>query len=79
MKHELKLSRELFQDINNGTKSFKARNDRDYKVGDFLILKEWNLNGHYYTGRELLSSVTYVLDDSNFCTEDYVLLGIRVL
>ncbi|WP_270745219.1 DUF3850 domain-containing protein [Lactococcus petauri] len=38
--HELKLDVKYFDDVKNGTKNFEIRkNDRDFKVGDILILK----------------------------------------
>ncbi|KXT63177.1 DUF3850 domain-containing protein [Lactococcus sp. DD01] len=38
--HELKLDVKYFDEVKNGTKNFEIRkNDRDFKVGDILILK----------------------------------------
>lgn len=38
--HELKLDVKYFDKVKNGTKNFEIRkNDRDFKVGDILILK----------------------------------------
>lgn len=70
--HELKSWPESFEPVMNGTKSFELRkNDRDYKVGDRLHLREWEpklgdwdrrLGSGTYTGRECWREVVYVLD-----------------
>ena len=59
--HELKTWSEYFYPISNGKKQFEIRiNDRDYKVGDILDLKEYNPNNDLYSGREIRVYVTYV-------------------
>lgn len=61
-KHEIKILPEYFAYVNDGTKRFELRkNDRDYKVGDIVYLKEWN--GKEYTGKKFITSITYVLKD----------------
>lgn len=63
MVHELKTLPEYFEAVKNGTKTFEVRyNDRDYKVGDTLILKEWD---EEYTGRKITCEVSYILDSFN--------------
>lgn len=63
MVHELKTLPEYFEAVRNGTKTFEYRcNDRDYKVGDTLILKEWN---EEYTGRKITCEVCYILNSFN--------------
>lgn len=71
MTHELKTWPEYFQEVKSGKKTFEIRkNDRDFKVGDILVLKEWKCKGHNqvmpnelvgeYTGDELRMRVTYI-------------------
>ena len=43
MTHELKTWPEFFTETRAGRKKFELRrNDRDFQVGDQLLLKEWN-------------------------------------
>jgi hypothetical protein len=59
--HELKVWPQFFDALLSGEKTFEARrNDRDFRVGDSLLLREWSeLNG--YSGRELTRQISYVL------------------
>ena len=54
-----------------------GRNDRDFQVGDVLILKEWD--NIKYTGREIGAVVRYVLRDFIGLQEGYVALGLQIL
>ena len=61
--HELRTWPIYFQPVLDGQKTFEKRIwDRDYKVGDTLVLKEWDPKTQEYTGRELDAVVTYILD-----------------
>jgi hypothetical protein len=70
--HELKTWPEYFQATVDGRKRFELRrNDRDFQVGDDLLLKEWeppeagetHFDGDFhYTGREVLVRVDYIMD-----------------
>jgi ASC-1-like (ASCH) protein len=93
MKHELKLSEKYFEDVISGVKKFELRyNDRNYQVGDELLLKEWNTENNTYTGRETTVEVIYILSLDYFFEKfiqskstknlqnpfaNYVILGIR--
>ena len=47
MKHELKILPEYFKPVKDGIKNFEIRkNDRNFQVGDTLILKEWDVDGY---------------------------------
>jgi ASC-1-like (ASCH) protein len=72
MIHELKTWPQYFQDIKEGKKTFEIRkNDRNYQVGDVLLLKEWEPKGYSsvdpntlegeYTGEEMKVHVTYIM------------------
>lgn len=60
--HELKCWPVYFKPVLDGTKPFEIReNDRDFKVGDVLHLREWDYGGRgSYTGRETHRRVTYI-------------------
>ena len=66
--HELKSWPDFFAALLDGTKTFEARrNDRDFRVGDTLVLREWipadsvHSAVGTYTGREIKATVTYIL------------------
>jgi hypothetical protein len=84
MKHELKIWTEYFNDVAKGEKSFEIRkDDRDYKVGDSLILLEISHTTELYTGCYTLKEITYVFgrneEEKQFVKEGYVILGIKPL
>ena len=77
MTHFLKIYPWYFHLIEIGVKTFEVRlNDRDYKVGDVLCLKEYCHWG-IYTGRSIRKTICYILDDPEYCKEGYVILGIK--
>jgi hypothetical protein len=60
--HELKTWPAYFADLRSGKKTFELRkNDRDYQVGDRLILREYDPHKDRYTGKKLVRRVTHVL------------------
>ena len=62
MRHELKIKPEYFQAVWDGKKKAELRkDDRDYHVGDVLILREWN--GEEYTDSWIAVRVTHILRD----------------
>lgn len=76
--HYIKILPEYYRVVEQKKKTFEVRyNDRDYKVYDVLHLQEW-LNGGY-TGREITANVTYILNDSNYCKDGYVIMSIEVV
>jgi len=76
MVHELKILPNYFKDVLLGKKTFEIRkNDRDYGVGDTLILKEWDKE---YTGREIEKEVSYILtDESGYVLTGHIIMSIR--
>ena len=60
--HELKTYPHYFKQSIEGKKLFEIRlNDRNFQVGDIVILKEWD--NIKYSGRELRGVIKYILDD----------------
>lgn len=67
MEHELKTWMPYFGEVLVGHKTFEVRkNDRDFQVGDTLILREWADDKKEYTGRKLARRVTYILNGGEF-------------
>ncbi len=59
--HDLKCWPEFFDDILSGKKSFEIRkNDRDFKEGDILFLREYDPETKIYTGRKTMRGVAYI-------------------
>lgn len=78
MIHALKMLPEYFEAVWENKKTFELRkNDRDFKVGDYLALNEWD--GEKYTGRTTLVEVIYILDPNEVmtCAGGYVIMGIK--
>ena len=65
--HVLKTWPEYFEAVYFGDKTFEVRfDDRDYKVGDTLVLREWDPKTKEYSGRQLEVRVTYLMKDDKF-------------
>ncbi len=77
IEHDIKINQKYFEDVLKGNKTFEVRkNDRNFKVGDKLILKEWD--GVKYTGRTIKKRITYILeDDSGYVLQGHVIMSIR--
>lgn len=74
--HELKTLPEYYDAVINGYKTFEVRkNDRDYKVGDLVNLREYYPK-EGYSGRNIWLKITYTLDDPKFVKTGYVIFGI---
>jgi len=69
--HELKIWPEYFNQVRNGRMKFQLRrNDRDFKVGDELLLKDWQPpepgetyfdDDFGFTDAEILVRVDYIM------------------
>jgi len=79
MEHELKVWIDYYNDIENGSKKFELRyNDRDFKVGDKLRLREYDNIQNFYTDREVTKTVTYILSDTQFgLKENWIVMGLE--
>lgn len=61
--HELKTWPEFFADIAANRKTFELRrDDRGFKVGDTLELREYDPKTKSYTGRMVFRSVKHLLE-----------------
>jgi len=79
--HKLKTWTKYFQQIKNGNKLFEVRkNDRNYCVGDALLLAEYDPNDGVYMDNEIMVLVTSILEGGQFGIEkEYCVMGIKVL
>lgn len=81
MTHALKTWPEYFQAVTERGKSFEVRKaDRPFKIGETLLLQEWDNNLDEYTGDEAKFQITYILEGGQFGIESgYVVMGIKEL
>lgn len=76
--HVLKCWPEYYKAVVDGTKSVEIRrNDRDYQVGDCLVLHEWNPATEQYSGEMFSVRVTHIVDKQPFVPIDYVAMSIK--
>lgn len=79
----------FYRDIEIGTRTSDIRytGDRRFKVGDTILLKEYDPVDGKYTGREQLVEITYIqMNKSNPCAishlalaNDYAVLSIKLI
>lgn len=75
MTHELKILPEYFEAVLSRKKSFEIRrDDRDFKVGDTLLLKEYDSIFKVFTGRTVKRKITYITAYAQ--QEDYIVMAI---
>jgi hypothetical protein len=89
--HRLKTWPGAWQEITDGRKTFEyRRNDRDFQVGDHVLLEEWDpawneraelTSGRIvyggYTGRRLRARITYILQGQFGVPEGYAVLALQ--
>lgn len=74
---ELKIRQEYFEAVIGREKAFELRyDDRNYQVGDILVLREYEGS---YTGRAAVVEVTYVLRNFEGLTEKFCALSIELI
>lgn len=79
--HDLKTLPKHFEQIWESFKKNEVRkNDREFKTGDILNLREYAPNKGGYTKRELTVLVTHVLTGGEFgIASDYAVLSIMII
>ena len=80
MVHDLKTWPVYFRRVFSGDKTFEVRkDDRDFQIGDFLNLKEYNPDTNEYTGKSVSVYITYILRGGGFGIETgYCVMAIKV-
>lgn len=73
--HILKTWCEYYKHILDGSKLFEIRkNDRGFKVGDVLVLQEYDKDKKQFTGEMVSKIITYITDYEQ--KEGYVVMSI---
>lgn len=77
IRHYLKVWPEFFNPLRTGEKRCEVRKaDRNFNVGDRLVLREYDPEAKKYTGRGVCVDITHILDDERFVPEGTVILSI---
>ena len=79
--HELKIWPSCFAAVTAGNKPFDVReNDRNFQVGDMLVLREFEPETEQYTGHSITRWVSYVLQGGAFGVQpNWCVLGFSEL
>ena len=75
MRIEKKIWPDAFQNILDSVKTFEVRlADWECKVGDLLVLREWDPKTKQYTGRAMEKTAAYIAKtkDMEYWTQDEV-------
>ena len=83
--HQLKTLQPYFHDVVSRNKTFEVRkNDRNFKVGDVMMLLEYdpankdNPGTKGLTGMCIIARITYILDNEEYCKTGYVIIGFKI-
>jgi len=79
--HELKTWIPYYKAVVGGVKQFEVRkDDRNFKEGDILHLREWDNTLKEYTGRDTKIGIRYILKGGAFGVQKgYVIMGLCCL
>lgn len=76
--HYLRTWTPLFKELKCGLRQIDIRkNDRNFKVGDTLILDEFNPETQKHIGNWTPKLITHVIDDERYVKNGYVVLGMK--
>jgi Domain of unknown function (DUF3850) len=69
IEHKVKSWPQFFEATLNGAKTHEVRRsaDRDYRVGDTLLLQEYDPTTETYSGREFVVRITYMTSTEAPC------------
>ncbi len=74
--HNLKIEKVYFEAIKHNKKTCEIRkNDRDFHVGDIIILHEYDLESEQQTGKTIELQITWI--DTYYQQNNYVVLSFR--
>lgn len=74
--HYVKLAWQYYDAVEKREKNFEIRyNDRDYREGDWLVLREWDVGD--YTGWEIVRRITHVYELDSIGLPGWVAMSIE--
>lgn len=78
--HDLKTWPEMFGAVITGQKTAEYRkNDRNFKQGEYLNLREWLPDAQEYTDCSLLAKITHIAYGGQFgIPKDYCVMSIKL-
>ena len=78
MTHQIKITPVHYKEIANERKKFEIRyNDRNYKTGDMVVLKEY-LGKENYSGRKIYIKINDIFDISDII-KNYVAFTFKII
>lgn len=76
--HALKTWQQPFRQTKDGNKTAEFRkNDRGFKAGDILVLREWNQELMYYTNNEIAVKVQHVMQGLYGIPDGYCVMSVE--
>jgi hypothetical protein len=80
--HELKCIEPYFSDMRREQKTFEIRkDDRKFKEGDILLLRDYDQITKKYSGREILCHIVYIIPEGQFegLAPGYCAMGTEII
>lgn len=78
MVHRLKAVQPYFNEVLNGEKTFEVRRfDRDFKVGDSVVLMDYDDMEDMLLGSEITFTISYILSDFRGIQDGYCIIGFK--
>jgi hypothetical protein len=78
--HELKTIQPYFDECKKGNKKFEFRkNDRNFEVGDEVLLREYDPETDTYSGNAMRAKITYILNEFGGLGSGYCVLSLEFL
>lgn len=75
--HYLKTINPYFGDLWEWKKTFEVRlNDRNFKVGDTLNLLEYDSIQKKFSGKKVVTRITYILSEFKGLQKNYIVMGL---
>ena len=79
--HQIKCINPFYNEVAAGIKTFEVRyNDRNYNVGEKVVLYEYDPEKQKHTGRWLTFVISYILPGGQYgIANGYIVMGISEL